>query len=73
MQNIESSNIDLSIIIVTWNSEEDLPECLNSILDNNYDFKYEKGTINYLKNFGINNKTWFWFLDTKKDEHGIEE
>ncbi len=32
MQNIESSNIDLSIIIVTWNSEEDLPECLNSIL-----------------------------------------
>jgi len=41
MQNIESSNIDLSIIIVTWNSEEDLPECLNSILDNNYDFKYE--------------------------------
>ena len=41
MQNIESSNFDLSIIIVTWNSEEDLPECLNSILDNNYDFKYE--------------------------------
>ena len=41
MQNRESSNIDLSIIIVTWNSEEDLPECLNSILDNNYNFKFE--------------------------------
>ncbi len=41
MQNIESSNIDLSIIIVIWNSEEDIPECLKSILDKNYNFKYE--------------------------------
>jgi hypothetical protein len=37
------------------------------------DFINERCSPIYLKNFGTKCATWFWFLDTKKDEHGIEE
>lgn len=34
-------NIDLSVVIVTWNSEHEIGECLNSIIDNTKDLNYE--------------------------------
>jgi hypothetical protein len=27
----------------------------------------------YLKHFGLKCETWKWFINTKKEEHGIEE
>jgi len=35
------NNTDISIIIVTWNSEDDIPECLNSIYGKEYGFQLE--------------------------------
>ncbi|MBK8551594.1 MAG: glycosyltransferase family 2 protein [Ignavibacteria bacterium] len=32
---------DLSIVIVTWNSEDEISECLNSIIENTKDLNYE--------------------------------
>ncbi|MDQ3194620.1 MAG: glycosyltransferase family 2 protein [Bacteroidota bacterium] len=34
-------NFDLSIVIVTWNSENEIGECLNSIFENTSDLNYE--------------------------------
>lgn len=53
-------NIDLSIIIVTWNNQEEIAECLTSINSMEYDFKFEiividnnssDQTVKIIKNF----------------------
>jgi len=58
--------IDVSIIIVSYNTEDLLKKCINSIVENTKDIQYEiiivdngskDGTIEYLKNIKLNNIT----------------
>ncbi len=51
--------IDLSIVIASWNGKQILKKCLNSIFGQHYDFTYEvivvengsvDGTVELLKN-----------------------
>ena len=60
MGNNIPNNVDISIIVVTWNSEDDIPECLNSIYGRKYGFQFETiiidnnssdNSVNVVKNF----------------------
>ena len=42
-------------------------------MDGYYDFINQLNGTKYLKHFGVGNPTWNWFINMKKEEHGIEE
>ena len=49
---------DLSIILVTWNSENEISGCLNSIIDNTAEINFE---IIIVDNNSSLNLNYYWY------------
>jgi hypothetical protein len=50
-----------------------LDKGINNFMQEYYDFINTELGIKYLKHFGTKTPTWNWFIQSKKDEHGIDE
>ena len=49
-----------------------LDKGINDFMQGYYDFINGLGQ-KYLKHFGVKCATWNWFINDKKEEHGIDE